>query len=112
MRLTAAEQRYWDSLTERCEACLTTQNLVTHHILANAPGKVGRRDNMLVARLCAHCHNMGTYSVHLLGNEAAFMRETGVDLVGIATRRRDAWLAREAKIGIGLAIAQEARNGR
>ncbi len=97
---SAAEKRYWDSLPDVCEACwelgVTRMNgLVVHHILASAPGKHGRRDNMLVCRLCPQCHNMGTISVHLLGSEAAFERETGVDLVAIAVRNRDAWLKLE-----------------
>lgn len=86
--------RYWNSLPDCCVAC-GAPGTVPHHILANAPGKKGRRDDMLIARICPNCHNMGTVSVHLLGSEAAFERETGVDLVAIAVRNRDAWLKLE-----------------
>lgn len=93
----ATVQRYWDSLPSRCEGCghwdHARELVVIHHILAEAPGKIGRRDDTLVVKLCPLCHNMGTKSVHLLGSEAAFKRETGVDLVAIAVRNRDAWEA-------------------
>jgi hypothetical protein len=89
----ADELRYWESLPDICVAC-GKPGTVPHHILAPAPGKRGRRDHMLVVRLDPHCHNIGTYSVHLLGSEAAFLRETGVDLVAIAVRNRDEWEAR------------------
>ncbi len=90
---TAAERAYWGSLPDVCPVCGTTRNIVIHHILSNAPGKQGRRDNMLVVKLCAHDHNIGTYSVHLLGSEAAFKREHGVDLVALAVASRDRWIA-------------------
>lgn len=96
----AAIGRYWDSLPDHCQACwelgVTRRETVPHHILADAPGKTSRRDDMLVVKLCPQCHNMGTISVHLLGSEAAFERETGVDLVEIAVANRAAW---EAKNG-------------
>lgn len=98
-RIPAAAQRYWDSLPSRCEGCghwdQEGGNTVIHHILANAPGKQGRRDHMLVVRLCPLCHNMGPRSVHLLGSEAAYQAEWGVDLVAVAVRYRDAWEARQ-----------------
>ncbi len=89
-----AVKRYWDSLPDNCVQCLYP-GAVIHHILANAPGKIGRRDDMLVVKLCAHHHNMGDRSVHLLGSEEAFKRETGCDLVAMAVRNRDAWEARQ-----------------
>lgn len=91
-------KRYWDSLPSRCEGCghwdHAGELVVVHHILADAPGKVGRRDHMLVVKLCPLCHNMGTNSVHLLGSEAAYAERRGVDLVAVAVRSRDAWVAR------------------
>jgi hypothetical protein len=59
--------------------------------MADAPGKVRRRDEWFVVLLCSRCHNMGTKSVHLLGSEAMFMRETGVDLVAVAVANLAAW---------------------
>lgn len=85
---------YWSTLGDLCEGCGTTGTVV-HHILANAPGKGGRRDHMLVVKLCPGCHNMEANSVHLLGSEAAFLRRHGVDLVQIAVDRRDDYLAGE-----------------
>jgi hypothetical protein len=93
--VTAAVGRFWSSLPPYCQACwelgVTRSETVIHHIMADAPGKVGRRDHMLVVRLCPQCHNMGRVSVHLLGSEAAYERETGVDLVAIAMVNREAW---------------------
>lgn len=85
---------YWATLGDLCEGCGATGTVV-HHILANAPCKAGRRDHMLVVKLCPGCHNMGTNSVHLLGSEAAFLRVRGVDLVTIAVNNRDEYLAGE-----------------
>lgn len=90
----AAEQRYWDTLGDLCMAC-GKHGTVVHHILANAPGKAGRRDHFLVVKVCPGCHNMGTNSVHLLGSESAFLAKTGVDLVAIAVANRDDYLAGE-----------------
>lgn len=85
---------YWSTLGDVCEGCGTCGTVV-HHILANAPGKAGRRDHMLVVKLCPGCHNMKDNSVHLLGSEAAFLRVRGVDLVTIAVNSRDDYLAGE-----------------
>ena len=85
---------YWATLGDICEAC-GRSGTVVHHILANAPCKAGRRDHMLVVKLCPDDHNMGTNSVHLLGSEAAFLRVRGVDLVAIAVERRDEYLLGE-----------------
>lgn len=93
-RPTADVQRYWDSLPD---ACVVTgaPGAVLHHIMADAPGKRGRRDDMLVVRITPFLHNMGTDSVHLLGSEAAFNDLWRIDLVAIAVRNRDDWLARQ-----------------
>lgn len=86
---------YWATLGDLCMGCDRGGETVIHHILANAPGKGKRRDHMLVVKLCPHCHNMGTNSVHLLGSEARFRDVTGVDLVAIAVANRDDYLAGE-----------------
>lgn len=89
-----AEKAYWDTLGDVCMACGRVGTVV-HHILANAPGKAGRRDHMLVVKLDPGCHNMGTNSVHLLGSESAFLAKTGTDLVAIAVANRDDYLLGE-----------------
>lgn len=90
----AAEKAYWDTLGDVCMAC-GRLGTVVHHILANAPGKAGRRDHFLVVKVCPGCHNIGTDSVHLLGSEARFREVTGTDLVAIAVANRDDYLAGE-----------------
>ena len=86
---------FWDSIPDHCQACwelgVTRLEPVLHHLLAEVPGKVSRRDDMLVVKLCPPCHNMSRISVHGLGSEAAYERETGVDLVAIAVANRAAW---------------------
>lgn len=91
----AEAKRYWDSLADICDGCGKYGDTIVHHILADAPCKGGRRDHMLVVKLCPNCHNMDSLSVHLLGSEAAFQRVHGVDLVAIAVERRDDWLLEE-----------------
>lgn len=77
---TAVEQRHLERVADGpCLSCGTRQNIVLHHIM-KCPGKVRRRDWRFVARLCSMCHNLGNKSVHLLGSEAAFKKEWGVDL--------------------------------
>ena len=97
-RSTAEVRAFWDSLPDHCQACfergLMRAGECIHHILSDAPGKNGRRDDMLVVKLDHGCHNCDTNSVHLLGSEAAFEVVTGVDLVAIAVRNRDEWEAR------------------
>lgn len=90
----AAVKAYWDSLPDTCVA-IGAPGAVIHHILAEAPGKRGRRDDMLVVKLSPCVHNMGNLSVHLLGSEAKFAQVWGVDLVAIAVRNRDDWLAKQ-----------------
>lgn len=100
--MTAVEPRwrakgvkgYWDSLKgSLCPVCRST--CVLHHILAPCPGKVGRRDDWFVVPICPIHHNIGTKSVHLLGSEAAFFREHGVDLVALSIRNLQRWLKNE-----------------
>lgn len=83
-------KEYWNSLDRRCVVC-GARDTVIHHILARLPQKVRQRDHRYVAVLCARHHNMGDTSVHLLGSEAAFQEETGVDLVAIAIENWSNW---------------------
>lgn len=87
----ARQRRYWDSLPLECVACGRETHRTPHHILADAPGKGSRRDHMLVVRLDPGCHTDNGASVHKLGSEALFFDATGIDLVAIAVRNRDAW---------------------
>lgn len=90
----AAQRRYWDSLPLECVVCGRETHRTPHHILDdNIPGKTRHRDHMLVVRLDGGCHTENDISVHALGSEAAFMAATGIDLVAIAVRNRDAWEA-------------------
>lgn len=88
----AEAQRFWDSLPNECQACGGIGQVI-HHIMADVPGKQSRRDHFFVVKLCAPCHNMGTYSVHLLGSEAKFQEVTGVDLVNKALLNLGWWSA-------------------
>jgi hypothetical protein len=86
---TPEQQRYheWLRTKARCQvATCGARHLIIHHLLAHAPGKFSRRDHWFVVLICAQHHNMGKISVHGLGSEAAFLRETGVDLVAAAVR--------------------------
>lgn len=83
-------KEYWNNLDRRCVVC-GAGDTVIHHILARLPQKVRQRDHRYVAVLCARHHNMGDTSVHLLGSEAAFQEETGVDLVAIAIENWSNW---------------------
>ncbi len=86
---TAEQARYHAWLRERgfCEACGIGHRLVIHHILARAPGKVGRRDHWFVVLICAGDHNERADSVHGLGSEAAFAEKFRIDLVAISVAR-------------------------
>jgi hypothetical protein len=88
---TPEQERFWSRLPKLCQVPGCHQEAVTHHLMAQAPEKQGRRDHWFVVKLCPGHHNMGDVSVHGLGSEAAFKRETGVDVVGIAVYNRDAW---------------------
>jgi len=90
---TVEQQHYWAWLRAfigRCEACGTRAQLNIHHLLARAPGKVGRRDHWFVVLICAGCHT-GAKGVHGLGSEAKFLTEHRVDLVAISVQRRGEW---------------------
>jgi hypothetical protein len=86
----AEAERFWDNLPNECQGCGGIGEVI-HHILANVPGKVSRRDHFLVVKLCARCHNMGDNSVHRLGSEAKFLEVTGVDLVSRALINFENW---------------------
>lgn len=101
---TAAERRHLSRVADGpCLSCGTRQNIVLHHIMKCA-GKSKRRDHRFVARLCATCHNMGNKSVHLLGSEAAFLRETGIDLAKWAVEQWEISCAEQGRMASGTFI--------
>lgn len=94
-KVPAAARAYWDSLPDEC-VVTGKSGTVLHHILSDAPGKKGRRDHMLVVKLDPFLHNMGRNSVHMIGSEAKFNSIWDTDIVAIAVRNRDEWIARNA----------------
>lgn len=88
---TAEQERFHASLPKQCQCGCGRPRQCVHHLLARVPGKGKRRDHWYVVGLANYCHNLGTKSVHLLGSEAAFLRETGVDLVAIAISNLERW---------------------
>ncbi len=88
---TAEQKRFHASLPKQCQCGCNRPRQCVHHLLADAPGKRERRDDWFVVGLSHHCHNIGTKSVHLLGSEAAFLREHGVDLVRVAVLNISQW---------------------
>lgn len=89
---SAEQERFFDSLPNECQGCGGVGQVI-HHILADVPGKVTRRDHWFVVKLCAGCHNMRTDSVHGLGSEAKFEEVHGVDLVNKALLNLGWWSA-------------------
>jgi hypothetical protein len=92
---TAEQERFHASLRGLpCQCGCGRPGECTHHLLASAPGKVGRRDHWFVVRLSNHCHNGARLSVHGLGSEARFQRETGAaDLAAVAAANLARWRA-------------------
>ena len=84
----ANDKAFWSRIPRECQAC-GFPDAVIHHLLTFAPGKISRRDHRTVVRLCPACHNMGTYSVHLLGSERKFLEHHGIDLMKIAVDNRE-----------------------
>lgn len=90
---TPEQARFHASLPKLCQCGCGRPRQCVHHLLARAPGKGPRRDHWYVVGLANHCHNGGTKSVHLLGSEAAFLRETGIDLIAVAVTNLANWKA-------------------
>lgn len=61
---------------------------VFHHI-KHMKEKRCNRDHRFGANLCPDHHNMGDFSIHLLGGERAFLNHHGVDLVRYAIEQWD-----------------------
>jgi hypothetical protein len=85
-------QRYWDSLPDQCEVCGAV-NPSIHHIIHVNRQRI-TKDDMLVVKLCGHCHQTSKDSVHQLGGERQFLAKTGWNLVELAVLRRHDWEVR------------------
>lgn len=85
MAKPAAIKRYWDSLPDDCVCGAPAEQV--HHII-HVNGQRISKDDWLVVKLCARCHQAGNESVHRLGGERQFLERTGWDLVQLAILRR------------------------
>jgi len=74
---SAAIKRYWDWLPDTCPCGAPSEHV--HHII-HVNGQRITKDDWLVMKLCAACHQ-GKKGVHGLGGERQFLEETGWDLV-------------------------------
>jgi hypothetical protein len=82
---SAAVRRYWDALPNWCPCGAQSDHV--HHII-HLNGQRITKDDWLVVKLCADCHQHGKQSVHALGGEAQFLAATGWDLVHLAILNR------------------------
>lgn len=82
---SAAIKRYWDWLDEECVCGARSEHV--HHII-HVNGQRITKDDWLVVKLCANCHQQGDESVHQLGGEQQFLERTGWNLVHLAALRR------------------------
>lgn len=85
MAKPVAIQRYWDSLDDPCVCGAPAEHV--HHIIHVNWQRI-TKDDWLVVKLCAVCHEDGNQSVHRLGGEAKFLEATGHDLVHLSVLRR------------------------
>ena len=82
---TAAVKRYWDWLPNRCVCGALAEHV--HHIIHVNWQRI-TKDDWLVVKLCALCHQLGDQAVHALGGERQFLDATGFDLVALAVLNR------------------------
>lgn len=88
---TAAVKRYWDTLPDTCQCGAPAEQI--HHIM-HVNGQRISKDDWLVVKLCAGCHQPGKMSVHGLGGERQFLECWDVDLVALAVLNRHNYEAR------------------
>ena len=81
----AAITRYWDALPDVCPCGKAAEHI--HHIIHVNWQRI-TKDDWLVVKLCADCHQHGKFSVHALGGERQFLDHTGIDLVHLAALNR------------------------
>lgn len=82
---SAAVKRYWDWLPGECVCGAPAEHV--HHII-HINGQRITKDDWLVVKLCAGCHQYGPVAVHRVGGERQFKEATGYDLVQIAVLNR------------------------
>lgn len=90
----AAAKRYWDWLPDECVCGRQSEHV--HHII-HVNGQRITKDDMLVVKLCAICHQYGETAVHRVGGEARFLEATGWDLVQLSTLRRHNYEVRNGR---------------
>lgn len=81
----AAIKRYWDWLPNECVCGAPSEHV--HHII-HVCGQRITKDDWLVMKLCAACHQNGPVAVHRLGGERQFLQATGWDLVQMSILNR------------------------
>lgn len=81
----AAVKRYWDWLPDRCVCGSNAEQI--HHIIHVNHQRI-TKDDWLVVKLCALCHQRGPQAVHRLGGERQFLEQTGHDLVALSILNR------------------------
>ncbi len=83
----------WLANNYACQSCGAPGEHIHHinHILHQRISK----DDWLVVRLCAGCHQHGETAVHRLGGERQFLEATGIDLVQLAAMNRHKFEVKE-----------------
>lgn len=76
---------YWDWLSDTCVCGAVAEHI--HHIMHVNFQRISK-DDWIVVKLCARCHQHGRQSVHGLGGERPFLEATGHDLVQLALLNR------------------------
>lgn len=81
----AAVKRYWDWLPDTCPCGAVSEHV--HHIIHVNYQRI-TKDDWLVVKLCAACHQNGPQAVHRLGGERQYLEQTGTDLVALSILNR------------------------
>lgn len=82
---TAAVRRYWSWLPDVCPCGAPSEQI--HHVIHVNRQRI-TKDDWLVIKLCANCHQHGPHAVHRLGGERQYLEATGYDLVQLAILNR------------------------
>ena len=82
---SAAVRRYWDWLEDWCPCGARSEHV--HHII-HVNGQRITKDDWLVMKLCAQCHQCGPHAVHRVGGERQYLEATGYDLVQLSILNR------------------------
>lgn len=82
---SAIAKRYWNWLPDQCPCGAPAEQV--HHIIHVNHQRI-TKDDMLVVKLCADCHQHGKNAVHRLGGERQYFDATGYDLVQLSILNR------------------------